>query len=641
MKRIKIHLVALVCICLWACCLLGGCGKYDVKITEDEIITEDTVFNERVLVKEGTKLTVEECLDVRGSLTVNRADLDVSKGRIRLVEGGSLMLDDLKIEVRGIDRDYSYSGHDCKYICLYERNGKLKLSGGHLANAYVTIPIDKKLEDYLTVTNLRCETAVFCNDQEVAPEKIDLVDEINKTTAGEYTITEDTCFEDVDKLTVNKDVVLRVVPGNDLYIMSLTDLYGTITAQRKDFHTDSNSITMYDGSKIDLGEVVISCETLDPTAVPQGYIEVRASRGYNGDKIKLERGTNVRLNVTIPDNTDFTDHFQLDANKGKVEIMVNGSETPYNSSGLLSELSLGDTDTIIVDKSETVESSFTVPEDKTVVIKPEGHLKTSGNVLLFGNLEFDSGCLTAENLYLHTGAAITINDDVKIICEANGEDRDARPIIGRVCIKAYPGGFYRFFNGEDCKVNITLPDYVKFDDWFDCGSLGQRVEIIVNGKPVTEVSDNPLTLLYASEDKTYTVSKNSVIGRRETNNKISNGYKLIIDSGVKAKATGLFLDGDLIADNKDLEIDEYSLMMHEGSSITLRDIKTKIECKRLDPQKPGTQVRLMKKDGKIEINSLIRFKLDITIENGKFEDYFTIGNITTDYEIICNGKKVR
>ena len=100
----------------------SNCGKVDNHVSkktidDDLIISADTSFDEDVVkVTSDAKLKVDECLLVKGKLTVRRNDLDVTKGRLRLVEGSCLKLDDIMIDVEALTVNYTYNGEPFKYI---------------------------------------------------------------------------------------------------------------------------------------------------------------------------------------------------------------------------------------------------------------------------------------------------------------------------------------------------------------------------------------------------------------------------------------------------------------------------------------------------------------------------------------------
>lgn len=451
---------------------------YNRTYYEDTFITEDTTWDESVLICHNARLEVYERLTVTDELSVDLNSIDLTHGRLRLVSGSRLKFNDIIIEVSdNDDQQPKVKGKD-NCIELYERNGKLKFTNGINVKTMITMPEGLPFDEFFSVTNLS-NASVFCNGEEVDVENNDISREVSQMTRGEYPITEDTVVSQNSQLKIDKDVTLSVVSGNHLNICCMADLYGRICADREDFETSSFWINMHPGSEIDLSGITVRYSALN------GAADTRLCFRADGSSstYELEDGTNARIDITIPENTEFEDYFSLE-NCTSVEIYINGSNTKYIPNNMLSRLSLTDDKEIIVKKDQSFNDYVMIPSGRTVTVLPGATLSLKGTAQLNGELHFDNGCFYSDWMWFNPGATIMIDNEITITCRENKECNELNNRIKSVIFMGRLNGHHIITNGYACIIDITMPEGGDLNELFSFSGNSSGMIVRVNGRQI-------------------------------------------------------------------------------------------------------------------------------------------------------------
>lgn len=465
----------------------------EVQVAEDRIIDEDTTDYRYLKQLSGTKLVVNKTLTIKTGLTVSKDDLDVSKGRLELSFGSTLKMDDVTVTVLKTNDRYSNGS-----IYLYERNGKLKFTGGKNATVKVTVPEDKTFGDYFEATNLNSDTNIICNGLPVEGVIINPGEELYYCDNGEFLITEDVVlgrfvssrmftYPDMGPVylpaTVPYGTTLKVVPGNRLSIPVYAYLYGTLEADREEIHNSTIYLKMENGSKVDLGDVVIKCTTLYRDQGDGHLIFVSRADSVLREKFELQGCENVRLDIELPEGASFEDYFYLSGNKGNVEIYINGNTDPYMNDDIVTRIELGNEKELVVSRNEIVETYMRLPKEKSLIISSNAKLELKKVATIDGRLEFDMGCLlNSQYMWVNPGATIVIDGDVILTCKENVECDELANIAKSIYFVANSKKCR--ISGYACIVDITMPETKKFEDYFKFEETDPGMIINVNGKRI-------------------------------------------------------------------------------------------------------------------------------------------------------------
>lgn len=301
---------------------------------------------------------------------------------------------------------------------------------------------------------------------------------------GQYIISKDTVYGEDDYLFIGKGAEMVVLPGKTLSIKCPTDLYGRICAEKTDFQTQSYAISMHEWAEIEMGDIAIKCEPLDPND-RTAEIGFRTDKTFHSKgKYILESPVNAKLYITLPQNAGFEDCFILEGGGTGLEIYINGNTVPVAARDIPSRLTFGKERDLVISEDEVVDSYIQLLPNRTMTVLPNVKLTLDATFEIDGTFKFYSGNVSAVWMWLNPEATVVIDDDIVLTCRVNRNVEGVQNVREAIILNPSFSGKNVIRVGNACILDIEMPESKKFEDYFIIGDVYPDLIINVNGKQI-------------------------------------------------------------------------------------------------------------------------------------------------------------